>query len=186
MSIPDIRNEYRFVNWVLAGVLVVLVTAPVVVNMWGRSAFYLPACSIVLHTGRQCAACGLTHSVVAFYRGDFELSMKWHPAGRLLVVLIFVQLLLRVLYRAGRAMCLPWIDIGQLLLTGLLFRCVLIRSEPFRNCVPLPICQSAVRAGARAEFDDRSFAHAGITCLKRNADRTGVLVGAQHEQSPGG
>jgi hypothetical protein len=136
MLIPDIRNEYRHGNWMLAFVFLALALVPLVANFagsWrnGVVAFHLPACSVLQHTGKLCASCGLTRSVVAFYRGDFALSHAWHPAGSLLVMLIFLQLLFRVVYLAENSAWLPWIDIGQLLLTGLLFRYALIGNAPF-------------------------------------------------------
>ena len=143
MLAPDIRKEYRYVNWALSCVLFALVVAPLAVNIPGASVlgvpgFHLPACPVLQHTGRPCAACGLTRSVLALYRGDFALSAKWHPAGSLLVALILLQLLLRILYQVGKSAWLPWIDIGQILLTGLLFKYVLIGTVPVWNHALLP------------------------------------------------
>src|ERR1039458_1939525 len=132
---PDIRKDLRYANCVLACVFLALAVAPLVANLagsWrnGAVGFHLPTCAVRQHTGTLCAGCGLTRSVLVFYKGDFALSHTWHPAGSLLVTLIFLQLLLRVLYLAEDSAWLPWIDIGQLLLTGLLFRYMLIGNGP--------------------------------------------------------
>jgi hypothetical protein len=131
MLLPDISKEYRYANWALACVFVALAVVPQFANMYtasagGARAFPFPTCAVLQHTGKLCAGCGLTRSVLAFYKGEFALSHSWHPAGSLLVTFIFLQLLLRVLYFAKESAWLPWLDIGQLLLTGVLFRQVLI------------------------------------------------------------
>ena len=135
MFLPDIRKEYRYGNWALACVFLALAVMPLVANMYGTStsgarAFPFPTCAVLQHTGKVCAGCGLTRSVLAFYKGEFALSHAWHPGGSLLVVLILLQLLLRVLYRAKESVWLPWLDIGQLLLTGVLFRHEVISYGP--------------------------------------------------------
>ena len=131
MLLPDIRKEYRYANCALACLCLALAIMPLFANMYGAStggarAFPFPACAVLQHTGKSCAGCGLTRSVLAFYKGEFALSHAWHPAGSLLVTVIFLQLLLRGLYFAKESAWLPWLDIGQLLLTGVLFRQVLI------------------------------------------------------------
>lgn len=131
MLFPDIRKEYGYGNYVLGCVLSALAVTPLVANMYGASmsgarGFPFPTCAVLQHTGKLCAGCGLTRSVLAFYKGEFALSHAWHPAGSLLVTLIFLQLLLRVLYLAKDSAWLPWIDMGQLFLTVLLFRYELI------------------------------------------------------------
>ena len=127
MLLPDISKEYRYANWVFACVFVVLAVVPLFANMYGPSAggarpFPFPACAVLQHTGKLCPGCGLARSILAFYKGEFALSHAWHPAGPLLVVLIFWQLLLRALYLAKESVWLPWLDIGQLVLIGVLFR----------------------------------------------------------------
>lgn len=152
MAVPDIREEYRLVNWVLACVLLVLAVVPVAIRICRASAFgagnlHLPACSVLQHTGRPCAGCGLTRSVVALYGGDLALAATWHPAGSFLVALIFLQLLLRMLYRYGKSVWLPWIDISQLLLTGLLFKVLLVGGVPVWHHPAPPVHRVTARTG---------------------------------------
>ncbi len=122
----DIRKEYCLANRILVLLLVAIAAAPVVVNVTaprgnGSLLFALPSCAVRRHTGRPCTGCGLTRSVLALYRGDFAGSRAWHPAGSLFVMLIFVQLLLRPIYLSDESAWLAWIDIGQAVLTGVLF-----------------------------------------------------------------
>ena len=132
MLLPDIRKEYRYANCAFACLCLALAIMPLFANMYeaspgGTRAFPFPTCAVLQHTGKLCAGCGLTRSVLAFYRGEFALSHAWHPGGSLLVVLIFLQLLLRACFCfAKESAWLPWLDIGQLLLMGVLFRQVLI------------------------------------------------------------
>jgi|ERR1035441_9460508 hypothetical protein len=135
MLLPDIRKEYRYANCALACLLLALAVVPLFANMYGAStggtrAFPFPTCAVLQHTGKLCAGCGLTRSVLAFYKGEFALSHVWHPAGSVLVTLIFLELVLRVLFLAKESAWLPWLDIGQLLLMGVLFRHVLISYGP--------------------------------------------------------
>lgn len=53
---------------------------------------------------------------------SFAVSHAWHSGGGLLVALMFWQLPLRVLCLAKESAWLPWLDIGQLVLIGVLFR----------------------------------------------------------------
>jgi hypothetical protein len=134
MLLPDIRKEYRYANCALACLFLALAAVPLCANVYGAAtggarAFPFPACAVLQHTGKLCSGCGLTRSVLAFYRGEFALSHAWHPAGSLLVTVIFLQLLLRGLYFAKESAWLPWLDIAQLLLTGVLFRQVLIATN---------------------------------------------------------
>ena len=134
MLLPDIRKEYRYANCAFACLFLALAAVPLFANVYeastgGARAFPFPACVVLHQTGKLCAGCGLTRSVLAFYKGEFALSHAWHPAGSLLVALILSQLLLRVLYFAKESAWLPWLDIAQLLLTGVLFRQVLIATS---------------------------------------------------------
>lgn len=127
MVVPDIRNEYRYGNYALVSALFVLALVPLAANLYVASrsnaiSLSFPTCAVLQHTGKPCAGCGLTRSVLALYKGDFALSRSLHPAGTLLLMLVFLQLALRVLYLARDSAWLPWLDMGQLILTGLLFR----------------------------------------------------------------
>ena len=135
MLLPDIRKEYRYANCALVCLFLALAVVPLFANMYGAStggtrALPFPTCAVLQHTGTLCSGCGLTRSVLAFYRGEFALSHAWHPGGSLFVVLICLQLLLRVLYLGKESAWLPWLDIGQFLLTGVLSRQVLISYGP--------------------------------------------------------
>lgn len=141
MLLPDISKEYRHINRAFACVFLVLAIVPLFANIYasagGSRAFPFPACAVLQHTGKLCPACGLTRSVLAFYRGEFALSHAWHPAGGLLVGWIFLQLLLRVPYLVKLSPWVPWLDMGQLCLTALLFRYVLVSSAPLWQFGPL-------------------------------------------------
>ena len=133
MRPPDIRKEYRYGNYLLALALAVLAILPLAANLYaslrvGANSFPLPTCSVLQHTGKRCAGCGLTRSVLAFYNGDLELSHAWHPLGYVFVLWLLLELMLRPFCFAVDSVWLPWADIGQILVTGFLVKCVLLGS----------------------------------------------------------
>lgn len=42
-------------------------------------------CPFRICTGHACMGCGLTRSVIALFRGDLDLSLRYHPLGVALV-----------------------------------------------------------------------------------------------------
>jgi len=125
--VPDVRKEYRHVNCALASLFLILAVTPLVANIFegegpSGTGFLLPRCTVLEHTGKACGGCGLTRSVLALYHGDLAASRAWHPAGALVVALVFAQLLFRLLYLADQSAWLPWIDFGQLILSGILVK----------------------------------------------------------------
>lgn len=116
---PDIHVEYRIVNIALSILLISFLFVPFAIDKTNS----LPLkCFVQAHTGQPCASCGLTHSILALYRGDLKRSLLYHPAGVVFVFMAFVQLNLRLIPTLYKATWIPWLDIGQIVFVGLLMR----------------------------------------------------------------
>jgi len=130
--IPDIRNEYRFVNVGLVIVFIALLVIPLFVAIPELSAdntkriIKIPPCTIKAATGHPCPSCGLTRSIMFLYQGEIEKSREYHPAGFLVVIWIVFELLLRMrfLWKTKKAW-LPWADICQFILSGIVFNIII-------------------------------------------------------------
>lgn len=120
MKVPDISHEHKIFNLFLAALLLSAILAPLTVTIPGVALGYgpvtwkPPVCSIRQRTGHDCPSCGLTRSIVTLYRGDWDLSRSYHPAGCLVVLFILVELLLRLVVIRTKLAWVPWGDIGQL------------------------------------------------------------------------
>ena len=125
----DIRREYRFANAGLAIVFFTLLIAPfflyVPESTTEKSLRFikLPQCTIKTITGRPCPSCGLTRSIVVLYQGKIGMSQDFHPAGYLVVIWLIIELLFRVRFFWTRTKWwFPWVDISQLILSGIAFK----------------------------------------------------------------
>lgn len=120
MKIPDISHEHKIFNLLLATLLLLAILAPLTVTIPGVAQGYRPiswkppVCSIRQRTGHDCPSCGFTRSIVTLYRGDWGLSRSYHPAGFLVVLFGFAQLILRLAVARTRIPWIAWADIGQL------------------------------------------------------------------------
>lgn len=120
MKAPDISHEHKIFNTVLAGLLLLAILAPLTVTIpgvaqgYGPVSWKPPVCSIRQSTGHDCPSCGLTRSIVTLYRGEWALSRAYHPAGILVVLFIFAELILRLAVTRTELPWVAWGDIGQL------------------------------------------------------------------------
>lgn len=79
-------------------------------------------CFYLKHTGRVCPSCGLTRSLVALYNGDIALSRTYHPRGYLFAVLLFFEILMRVIPIMFKSKWVLWLDVGQLIIICLIMQ----------------------------------------------------------------
>jgi hypothetical protein len=120
----DITNEYKYVNCTLIIILICAIVAPSFIYVPELSSYNrgfhwnVPTCLIREKTGRPCPTCGLTHSIVALYNGNFELSQRYNPLGIIFILIVAVELLLRIVPIINTNKIIPWIDIVHLLLLG--------------------------------------------------------------------
>jgi hypothetical protein len=120
MKIADISHEHKIFNLLLTALLLLAILAPLTVTIPGVARSYgpiswkPPVCSIRQRTGHDCPSCGLTRSIVTLYRGEWALSRAYHPAGYLVVLFIFAELILRLAVTRIRLPWIAWGDIGQL------------------------------------------------------------------------
>lgn len=127
---PDITAQYKFVNGALLLLIILAVIAPFTLDIPNVNRYsspikiVTPTCFVKEYTGKECSMCGLTRSIVALYNGDFNLSVKYHPAGYLFVCLLFIELLLRTIPILYSHKLIPWLDIGQLIVVAILFKIV--------------------------------------------------------------
>ena len=59
-------------------------------------------CQHVLATGRPCPSCGVTRSVIYALHGDPDRAREYHPAGFPIVVMLFLQIAMRVVFLQQR------------------------------------------------------------------------------------
>lgn len=126
--IPDITREYGIANRVM-GVLVSLaalapfaVIGAEVTDSLAPVSFAMPVCIVKQKTGKLCPSCGLTRSVVALYKGDISASSRYHSAGRVVVLVLFGELVLRVLVGRLRFRWVPWADLCHFIGLGAYLR----------------------------------------------------------------
>jgi hypothetical protein len=130
-KIPDIYNEYRYVNIIFFVLLVALLLSPFfffrsipdVINCSLPN--QINSCFYKVHTGNKCPTCGLTRSILSLYYGNIELSRYYHPAGVLFVGLLFGQTLMRVIVFFKKNIALPYMDMIQVILTACFFSYVI-------------------------------------------------------------
>lgn len=130
---PDISNEYRHVNLLLLVFTVIFLLYPLGVSLPGVATSFLqldlPTLPSLLqqYPDRPCSSCGLTRSVVAFYHGNLSASLKYNPAGPLIILVAVTQLLVRVflIVYVTKNSWFSWLDIVQIFLFGLVIRFVL-------------------------------------------------------------
>lgn len=129
----DIRREYRFANAGLTILFFTLLIAPFFLyvpeskNEKSLRFIKLPQCAIKTITGRPCPSCGLTRSIVVLYQGNIRMSRDFHRAGYLVVIWLIIELLFRTGFIWTRTkLWFPWVDISQLILSGIVFRITIL------------------------------------------------------------
>lgn len=68
---------------------------------------------------QPCPTCGLTRSVLATLRGEWERARQWHPAGPRVVGWMLVQGALRLAMMRVTRLRLHVVDVVQLVTTGI-------------------------------------------------------------------
>lgn len=125
---PDITAEYKFVNGALLFLIVLAVIAPFTFDMPDINRhpcpvkLVLPTCFVKKNTGKECSMCGISRSISAYYSGNLDLSIKFHPAGYIFVCLLFIELLLRAVPIIFSHKLIPWLDICQLIGVAFVFK----------------------------------------------------------------
>lgn len=124
---PDIRAEYRIVNRCFLVLLLAALMVPWTVYIpeipETRAAWRWrpPGSACMELTGKPCSSTGLTRSVVAFYRGNPKAALAYNPGGIVFVFLLFFQLALRWIPERVNIKWIPMVDLGQMILTELMF-----------------------------------------------------------------
>lgn len=127
---PDITAQYKYVNGALLVLIFLAVIAPFTLDMPNINKYSIPikvtppSCFVKKYTGKECPTCGLTRSIVALYNAEFNLSVKYHPAGYLFVCLLFFELLLRAIPILYSHKLIPWLDMGQLIIVAIFFKAI--------------------------------------------------------------
>ncbi len=128
----NISREYFIVNLILTILLIFAILAPLFFYVPSVTTKRYPFSIIALEsfytqeTGEQCPSTGLTRSVLLLYEGKIELSQQYNQSGCWFVGLLIFQLIMRfVVFVIIRFKYTAWIDIIQLLLSGLLFKTLL-------------------------------------------------------------
>lgn len=136
-ALPDISTEYRSVNLLLLLGFTIFLIYPFGVSLPGLPSSYFP---FDLPTPRSmmqqfpdapCSSCGLTHSIVSLYHGKLATSLNYNPVGIVIVSMCVIQVMLRLIVALIRKSWLPWFDLAQLFICGLLVRLMLILSLQF-------------------------------------------------------
>ncbi|MBM9615451.1 DUF2752 domain-containing protein [Desulfobulbus rhabdoformis] len=131
---PDISEQYKFVNLVLLFLISVAVITPFTLDMPNVNRYSCPiklvppTCFVKQYTGEECSMCGLTRSIVALYNGDLDLSLKFHPAGYIFICLLLFELLCRAVPIIFSHKLIPWLDIFQLVGVAFLFK-IIVKSK---------------------------------------------------------
>lgn len=124
---PDIRAEYRIVNRCFLVLLLAALMVPWTVYIpeipETRAAWRWrpPGSACMELTGKPCSSTGLTRSVVALYRGNPKAALAYNPGGIVFVFLLFFQLALRWIPERVNIKWIPMVDLGQMILTELMF-----------------------------------------------------------------
>lgn len=122
-----IEREYRYVNLVITIVISVVLFLPVVVNSVTYFGHHdldnvgIAKCFYFENTGRYCKYCGITRSMLALYRGDYQKSKEYNLKGLIFVILLSVQFCIRFIWIFYPIKLYALIDIVQLTLCGIIF-----------------------------------------------------------------
>ncbi|MBM4285701.1 MAG: DUF2752 domain-containing protein [Deltaproteobacteria bacterium] len=121
-------REYKYLSGALGIILIVTSLAPFFMTIPGIAKnslgfkFSPPGCLAKKMIGKECPSCGLTRSIVALYNGDWELSDSYHRGGKIIVVFIFLQVILRIIPILITNSWIVWVDLFQLILLALIIK----------------------------------------------------------------
>jgi hypothetical protein len=78
----------------------------VISNMLGLK---FQGCGFKTFTGLPCPGCGMTSSVAALSRGQWDSGVAYHPFGPMVLVGALLLIMLTCLPQASRIKIVPWI-----------------------------------------------------------------------------
>ena len=130
MCLPDIYKEYAVANIIIAALIVILLILPcasILSERLGYQTFLLnaPSCFVMKHTEKPCPTCGLTHSIISLYKGNFQESVTQHAWGYIFVFILIIQLCLRIVPLISKKVWIPYVDITQMFFCGLMWAFVI-------------------------------------------------------------
>jgi len=122
----DISKEYAIANKIILFIIIIFLVLPfIIIFIEQLSHFqllsYAPKCFVKAHTGHLCPTCGLTRSIFLLYTGHFQESVAQYAYGYLFVLILAIQLFLRSLPLLSNHVCIPYIDITQMIFCGMLW-----------------------------------------------------------------
>lgn len=126
MKSPSISKEYILANKILTTLILLLVSLPFFC-IFAEQHNYSPLssnilqCSVKAQTGKPCPTCGLTRSILLLYKGKFQESLVQYSYGYLFVLLLVVQLFLRLIPFLADSLWVPYMDITQMIVCGVLW-----------------------------------------------------------------
>jgi|LQYC01.1.fsa_nt_gi hypothetical protein len=130
VRLQDISKEYAVTNRFIVVLMVILLLLPfasIFSERLGHPSFLLNtlSCFVKDHTEESCPTCGLTHSVLSLYKGDFQESAAQHAWGFLFVAVLVIQLCLRIVPLIGKQVWIPYVDMAQMFFCGLIFKFIM-------------------------------------------------------------
>lgn len=130
MRLQDISKEYTVTNVVIAALMVILLFLPlasIIAERLGHPSFLLNtfSCFVKQQSGASCPTCGLTHSILSLYKGHFQESVAQHAWGYLFVAVLVIQLCLRIVPLIAKQVWIPYVDIAQMFVCGLIVKFVI-------------------------------------------------------------
>ncbi|MFH2108645.1 MAG: DUF2752 domain-containing protein, partial [Chrysiogenia bacterium] len=82
----------------------------------------MPTCFVKKNLGHNCPTCGITRSIVALYNNKWTMSIHFSPNGYWIVIALVIQLLLRSVPIFIKKWWVPWMDIFQIIIMGVVFK----------------------------------------------------------------
>jgi hypothetical protein len=86
MKSTDLRSELRLRRGLALGFLMILATMAMLFRSFSWSQIEQglaagPSCALRFWTGLQCAFCGMTHSWIAIFKGEWRQSFQYNILG---------------------------------------------------------------------------------------------------------
>jgi hypothetical protein len=126
MRLQDISKEYVAANRIILAIIIILLALPFA-SILAERHNYSPlssntlSCFVKTHTGEPCPTCGLTRSILLLYKGHFQESVFQYTYGYLFVLILILQLFFRAIPLLSSGVWIPYVDITQMILCGLLW-----------------------------------------------------------------
>jgi hypothetical protein len=127
MHLWEISKEYSLTNIIIATLMIIFLLLPIASicsEKLGYSSLLLNTfnCSYKKHMGESCPTCGLTRSILSLYKGHLQESVAYNPYGYLFFLLMVIELCLRIFPIVYKRLWIPYLDIAQMFLCGLILR----------------------------------------------------------------